>query len=481
MIITVQAQEQTKTSVYQLKAGEELTGATQWISRLKEKSIKALDKQYERMEKRLTKQTENYLNKLQKKEAAIQKKLQSTDSTKAKAYAKNTHQLYSQLQNKIKQPVTKVQTLKTYFPVLDSIQTLTQYINKYNSQLNNIPAEKLAALQSLQGTVYRLQGQMQNATDIKTIIKERKEQLKQQFNNTYDKEITALNKEAYYYQAQVDEYRNMLKDPDKLTAKLLSTAREIPLFKDFISRNSWIAQLFPSPQNSSSNSVQALAGLQTRTQVQQLISQQIGATAGTQVNPQQFLQQQLQGAQSQLNQLKDKVNSVGGSSSDIAIPDFKPNNQKTKSFLQRLEYGLNIQSQKTNYQLPATTDLTLTAGYKLNDKSVIGLGAGYKLGWGKPINEIRMSSQGVNLKSYADIRLKGSIWISGGYEKNYLEAFSNIPMWEDHKWQTSGLIGITKKVKIGKKTSNMQLLWDFLSYSQVPRGEPIKYRIGYTF
>jgi len=483
MVITVQAQdqEQTKTSGFKIKQGEEITGVSKWISGLKEKSIKALDKKYEKMEKRLTRQTENYLKQLQKKENSIQKKLQQTDSVKAKEYLKNTNQLYSQLQNKIQQPVTKVQSLKTYFPVLDSVQSATQYINKWGSQLKDFSPDKLAALQSLQGTVSRLQGQMQNATDIKTIVRERKEQLKQQLDKTFNKEMEAFNKEAYYYQAQVDEYRNMLKDPDKLAARLISVANNIPLFKDFMSRNSWLSQLFPMPQNASNNPSQVLAGLQTRTQVQQMIGQQMGAASGAQVNPQQLIQQQMGGAQSQLNQLKDKVNSLGGSSSDIAMPDFKPNSQKTKSFLKRLEYGLNIQSQKTNYLLPATTDITLTAGYKLNDKSVIGLGAGYKLGWGKPWNEIRMSSQGINLRAYTDIKLKGSIWITGGYEKNYLEAFSGIPMWEDHKWQTSGLIGITKKVKIGKKTSNMQLLWDFLSYSQTPKGEAIKFRIGYTF
>jgi hypothetical protein len=50
---------------------------------------------------------------------------------------------------------------------------------------------------------------------------------------------------------------------------------------------------------------------------------------------------------------------LGGGSSDMAMPEFKPNNQKTKSFWKRMEYGLNIQSQKTNAFLPTTSDIAL--------------------------------------------------------------------------------------------------------------------------
>ncbi|MBK9381709.1 MAG: hypothetical protein IPN39_10305 [Chitinophagaceae bacterium] len=51
-------------------------------------------------------------------------------------------------------------------------------------------------------------------------------------------------------------------------------------------------------------------------------------------------------------------------------------------------------------------------------------------------------------------------------------------------WQQSGLIGISKTVpvksKFFKKTS-LKLLWDFLSYQQVPRTQPVIFRIGYNF
>ncbi|PQV55852.1 hypothetical protein CLV53_1472, partial [Sediminibacterium magnilacihabitans] len=81
---------------------------------------------------------------------------------------------------------------------------------------------------------------------------------------------------------------------------------------------------------------------------------------------------------------------------------------------------------------------------------------------------------------YLDVKYKGSIWITGGYELNYQQSFSKIEQLKNlDAWQRSGLVGLTKKYRIGKKKGNLQLLWDFLSYSQVPQTQPLKFRIGY--
>jgi len=237
-----------------------------------------------------------------------------------------------------------------------------------------------------------------------------------------------------------------------------------------------LASFFPKPFNTSDSDT--LVGLQKRDDLEQELSQK---TSGTGSNPQQYLEQQIQVAQNQLNTLKEKINTLGGGSSDIVIPDFKPNNQKTKSFWKRIEYGLNVQSQKSNPFLPTTSDFTLTTGYKFNDKMTAGVGTGYKLGWGTGFNHISLSSQGVSLRTFLDMKLKGSIWISGGYEENYQSAFSDISILRNQNaWQKSGLIGLTKKYKIGKKAGNVQILWDYLSYSQNPPTPAVKFRIGYT-
>jgi hypothetical protein len=94
-----------------------------------------------------------------------------------------------------------------------------------------------------------------------------------------------------------------------------------------------------------------------------------------------------------------------------------------------------------------------------------------------------VTNQGVGLRSFVDIKLKGSIYITGGGELNYRNEINNVDQLKSFSaWQKSGLLGLTKKVSINKKVkANLQLLWDFLSYHQVPQTSPIIFRFGYIF
>jgi len=197
------------------------------------------------------------------------------------------------------------------------------------------------------------------------------------------------------------------------------------------------------------------------------------------------LQANLQSAQAQLDTYKDKLSKLGGGSGDIDMPDFKPNEQKTKSFWRRLEYGTNFQTTRNNYYFPTVSDFGLSVGYKLSDRSIIGVGASYKLGWGNGIQHIAFSSQGMGLRSFVEVKLKGSFSATGGFEYNYNRSFASyqqLHQWDD--WTKSGLIGVSKTVsmksRVFKKTK-VQLLWDFLSYQQVPRTQGVIFRIGYDF
>ena len=127
----------------------------------------------------------------------------------------------------------------------------------------------------------------------------------------------------------------------------------------------------------------------------------------------------------------------------MEMPDFKPNSQKTKKFFDRIEYGMNIQSQRARYYFPAMSDIAITAGYKLNDKSVIGLGISYKVGLGRGWDKMKITHEGVGLRSYADIKAKGSFWLTAGYEMNYLQSFNKIENLKSlSAWRRSALAGV---------------------------------------
>ncbi|MBV4359036.1 hypothetical protein [Pinibacter aurantiacus] len=145
-----------------------------------------------------------------------------------------------------------------------------------------------------------------------------------------------------------------------------------------------------------------------------------------------------------------------------------------------MQPGFNIQSAGATTFLPAATDIAATLGYKLNDKSVIGVGLSYKMGWGAPVKDIHISHEGFGLRSYLDYKIKGGWWASGGVEMNYMQSFKSLRELHDNVtvWQHSALLGVTKKIAVGKYTNNVQLLYDFLWRQQVPNGQPVKFRVG---
>lgn len=436
------------------------------------KQFSSLNKKATSIEGKLDRQTTAYLSKLQKQEKRLQKKLWKKDSTLAKELFSGVDEKYAQL-SKAPEHVGKYASV--YSGHLDSLTTSLNFLKN-----NNLTASP--ELQTTLSTYTNFQSRLNQADAIKKYIKQRQQLLKEQLSKVgMLKELKGFQKQAYYYSAQVSELKQTFEDPSKLEAKLMEAVLKVPEFKDFFQKNSQLGALFALP-GSNNGSTASLAGLQTRASVNQALVDRFGSGPNTT----QMLRQNLQAAQGELNQLKNKVNQYSsgsyGSGGDVEVPEgFKPNQQKTKSFLKRLEYGTNLQTARSNTLYPVTSDLGLSLGYKLSDKSSVGVGASYKLGWGSNWDHIKITHQGVGLRSYLDYKLKGSLFLSGGYEQNYRSEIHSLQQLKDQSaWQSSGLIGLSKKYKVGKLKGDMKLLWDFMSYQQIPRTQAIVFRVGYS-
>jgi hypothetical protein len=72
---------------------------------------------------------------------------------------------------------------------------------------------------------------------------------------------------------------------------------------------------------------------------------------------------------------------------------------------------MNFQIGKSGTGRAAIADMGLSLGYKLNDKSIIGVGASYKMGYGS-IQKIRITHEGVGLRSFIDWKLKKNFFSS---------------------------------------------------------------------
>jgi hypothetical protein len=379
---------------------------------------------------------------------------------------------------------------------IDSVNTAIRFLqNSPQLQQGSAGVQKLS--NNLQ-SVTSLQNKLNQTEHIRKQIAQRQQQLKQQLQNTpLMKEFTKYRKQLYYYQQQVLAYKEALNDPKQMGAKLLQTAVKFPAFKQFFVNNSELASLFRLPDGNLSpfGGTGGGYGLQTRADVVQGLQDRFGvqtftAPAGGGASP---FQQQLQAAQGEMQKLKDRFSQVsptGGDLEGAEMPDFKKNPEKTRSFLKRIEWGTNLQTTKSNYYFPVTSDLGLSAGFKLNAKSIIGIGASYKIGFGQNWEKIRITHQGAGIRTFIDWKIPSPLggigegfWISGGAEMNYRARFRRIEVLKNYSaWQQSALLGISKKYSIAKKwKGNAQILYDFLSYRQVPGGQALVFRVGYHF
>jgi len=467
-------------------AGQSADSALQEVQNIPAKFYSKVEKKYASIDKHLSGKSVKYLKKLQKQENRLNRKLSAIDSLSNSTNGAVTKEYESFIESfrKKKEKLDKV-NLNQYNSYIDTLTTSLSFLKKWGSDGKAaLPMEKLNELKD----------KFNQTAKVNQFISERKERMQQllskytQLPGSVKKQYDKLRKTAYYYKAQVNEYKSMLKDPKKIEEEALSVLNKMPFFQKFMKENSQLASLFSVPENY--GTAASLTGLQTRSSVQGMIQQRIAAGGP---NAMAQVRQNLQNAQAQLSQLKDKLlksSGLQGISGEMDMPNFKPNSQKTKPFLKRLEYGFNVQFSKSNSLLPSTGDMAGTIGYKINDKSEAGVGVSYKIGLGT-WQHIQISSQGVGLRSYLDWKapfgskmgILGKLYLTGGYEMNYNSAFKNIePLKNYNAWQTSALIGLSKKYQISKKLKgNMQLLYDFLAYRHVPVSQPVLFRVGYNF
>jgi predicted nucleic acid-binding Zn-ribbon protein len=458
--------------------------------------------------RRLTRSTEKALRRLQKQEEKINHKLSKVDSIAAKGLALgNSIDSLSHLEDLVKGKVVHL-TSKIpggrYIPYLDSLQTSLNFLNKYQSQLNGLKGvegdirqgtgtlrQAQGDMQQAQSDMQQLEGKLDQVQNIRQYIQQRQQLLTQtlsKYGSLFTRNIGDINKEVYYYKATIENYKQLWQHPDQAEAKAMEILNKVPAFTRFMQQHSMIAGLFRIPSNY--GSAGSVAGLQTRSMVEREIQQRLQeAGAGGR----QQIQQQMQQARQQLQQLQNKL--AGAGSSSAAMPDFKPNDLKSKTVLQRLSYGTNFQFEKSTGWYPTTSDIAAQIGYKFSKKGEAGIGASFKLGWGsfgsaqEPfIRKIHFTAQGLGLRSYLDYKIKGTIYINGGFEFNYNTTIPDSEPSEPalknwNGWTKSALLGIERKYKISNKVNGtVMLLFNFLYKQQVRETRsPLVFRMGYNF
>jgi hypothetical protein len=461
------------------------------------------------LNQKLQRQTQKYLQQLENEEQRLEKKIFALDSGSAKTLFANSNQQYSQLLNKLQSDTGSAHFKPTgqYQPYTDSLQTALSFFQKNPQVLGqsantaipgnpSLSPEIQAQLQSSVLQLRALQAKMQDAGQIKVYMQQRKQILNQYIashtnvQSLLNKPFGAMQRTMYYYSAQVNQYRNMLNSPDQLEQKAMAMLSRLPAFGSFMKVHSQLSSIFSLP--GANSTPQALAGLQTRSQISAVVKGQVTAAAAgsnssnsNSNNSSGGLPSLPGNAQSELATYKAKLSQLGGGSSDIDAPNFRPNDQKTKSFTQRFQYGIDFQTTQSTLYFPTMTSLGLSLGYRLGHGNDVGIGAAMKVGWGTGFNHIAVTGQGVGLRSFFDIAIKKGWSATGGFEYNYTQPFTEYQQIRQiQDWTKSGLIGVSKTISMKSrvlKQTKLSLLWDFLSYQAVPRTSPLVFRIGYNF
>jgi len=442
----------------------------------------------------------------------MQQRLSDVDSNAAKTLFAGSQQRYAALSKQIQSDTgsRKSGFSGQYLPYADTLRGAMNFLQQHpqllaagaspagavsgvpgslsgaNQAAASISPKIQAKLQGATSQFQTLQAKLQDADEVKAYVQSRQQQISQYIaqhanvQGLLGKQLAGMSQGSYYYAQRVQQYKAMLSNPTQLAQLALSQLSRLPAFQAFMSKNSQLGSLFHLP--GSYASPKALNGLQSKAQVAQIVQAKVSAAGPAGASA---MQSNLQSAQSQLDSYKDKLSKLGLGGGDMAMPNFSANNTKTKSLLQRLQFGFNFQTTHNSYYYPTLIDLGLSLAYQLGHNNSVGVGASYKIGLGNGINDISLTGNGVGLRSFLNIKIKGSFSATGGFEYNYTTPFTSYQqLREIQYWTRSGLLGITKtistKSKVFKQTT-LSLLWDFLSYQQVPQTQAFLFRIGYNF
>lgn len=389
-----------------------------------------------------------------------------------------------------------------YISRLDSLSNLLKWLP--TDQLKELPVlqqlgavrQRLAGLQQYEQWLQQRQGQWSQLW----------QQQQGRLGQLMPKELKQLQTSVLAARSQFENWKTVLNEPGRAEEEALRLLNKLPAWQRFMQQNGELSRLFGGMGGSTAagtagQASASIVGLQTVQGMQQLLQQRFGQASANTLNTNAggaggsvaavpaFVQQALQQGMGQVSQLQGQLmgqlgtisNQLqqGGQLGNAAISPYQAEQAalQAKPFGKRLELGWNLQGGQRLTQLPASNDIALSAGYKLNPRSVIGVGLSYKFGLGS-WQKIQLTHEGLGLRTFIDWRLKGSWWISGGMEWNYWQRIADLQQWRHLAWQRSGVLGLTRKVKLPKGDMKLQILVDLL---QISSGLPQRYlliRVG---
>lgn len=444
----------------------------------------AIESKTEKYKERVNQKTLKTLKKLCKWENKIHVLLNKANpGAAAKLFSNNQLSFKILLEKYQSMDASLNQAKASYDGYRDKLVTGIKCIER---NLDSGNSKNLTLIKSSRKKLEAVESDISRSETMERFIKERKKALVEEAIKSLkqNKYLKKINQEAFYYSEQLASYKKIFSEPDKIEKMVWQKLNSLPAFQEFVQKNSALAGIF-KPLGIGGGSggpatVPIVNGLNSRAELQGFISTTIPAMQDKDLN--QIISSKLeQPEMAEQLQILEGLKKDKKEDSLNKVLKLKKNDQQHKSFVQRLEYGFDLQFARSASYLPSSVKTGLKLGYKINDKSSAGIGISYILGLGKGWNAIRLTHEGLGYRSYVKWALGKKTDLQGGFEGNFMSSFKKINELKDKiKWQQSALLGISRKYQVNKKLKgNMQVLFDLLYQQHIPVQQPIVFRMGY--
>jgi hypothetical protein len=330
--------------------------------------IKKIEHKSTRLNKRVQRAKKKYLRELNKDEKRMQNKLCKLNPVLSDYLFRYPLATNLKLREKLK---GGTQNSSEYFAMLDSMEVAVNYIEKKNAETGAKDLEVKHSEKAKQN-ILEAKKTLNEMSGIQQYLRTRKKQLNASLKKypELSGDLMSYDKSTYYFREQVNEYKNIFKDPSHIEGKVFDQLRRDNSFGSYMKDNSELSKIFnPTPALPKGDGAAAASGIPAS--VPGLSSSDLSLPASglspPSSNQMQTIAQTEQMIQSSIKELGHGAKEIieknmGDMHSKMAklkygfpnltnpadIPNFKPNPLKTKRFIDRFEYGMDFQFGSVN-------------------------------------------------------------------------------------------------------------------------------------
>lgn len=432
----------------------------------------------EKCNQRVQRQQQKLLKQLKCKERKFAKRLKRQDSVAFLTYQQDPITFDSIGKMQQTDSATRLQRSKRYASSsIDSLRRINAFIES-KANVVGTPSEPNSAYSHKMNTESTKAGYNQYLGDL---IQKRTKNLKNINASTKGgiKGFAGIDKSVFYSNEKVKVFQQIKDEPSRLEEKSLEYLQGHEGFDNCLKGNPGGMEALAG-KGIDATALQKM-GYQTKQQMNAQLQKKLGGSGG---GIQQQMSKDVAKWQDKANKLmtagkgvRQKSQELRNSQSSlkrfgkIDKPSFKVNPMKAQPLTRRIEKQINWQTTRATLDgKPAIFQVSAMAGYKHTPNLTYGVGIAPSIGLGQNWSNIRISFEGLGLRSFAEWKWIYGIGLYAGYERTYkMAAFDDkttetnlVPNKHNTAIYNEAIVaGLTKTYSINEKWSgSIQVLYD---------------------